>query len=83
MEKTKYYIIFPSHTEGMKLNSLLKKNKIKHTIVPTPRELSKSCGICMTYEKKDEDFIRDLIETNNVRINGMKSLTKKHKNYYI
>ncbi|EPS52169.1 hypothetical protein CFSAN002368_11133 [Clostridium botulinum A1 str. CFSAN002368] len=59
MEQTNYYILFPSHTEGMKVDSLLSKNKIKHTIVPTPRELSKSCGICIMYNKNDEDFIKN------------------------
>ncbi|APC79775.1 DUF3343 domain-containing protein [Clostridium botulinum] len=82
MEKTNYYILFPSHTEGMKMDSLLSKNKIKHTIVPTPRELSKSCGICIVYNKNDEDFIKKLIEDNEIKTSGLHSLTKIIKNFY-
>lgn len=82
MEQTNYYILFPSHTEGMKMDSLLSKNKIKHTIVPTPRELSKSCGICIMYNIKDENFIKGLIENNSINILGLHSLTKTIKNFY-
>ncbi|MCR1935565.1 DUF3343 domain-containing protein [Clostridium tepidum] len=82
MEQTNYYILFPSHTEGMKMDSLLSKNKIKHTIVPTPRELSKSCGICIMYNKSDESIIRKLIKDNEIKISGLHSLTKTIKSFY-
>lgn len=82
MEQTNYYILFPSHTEGMKMDSLLRKNKIKHTIVPTPRELSKSCGICIMYNKEDEELIKNLIEENDIKNSGLHSLTKTIKNFY-
>ncbi|KEI95248.1 hypothetical protein N494_15690 [Clostridium botulinum A2B7 92] len=64
------------------MDSLLSKNKIKHTIVPTPRELSKSCGICIMYNKNDEDFIRRLIKDNDIKTSGLHSLTKTIKNFY-
>ncbi|NEZ47542.1 DUF3343 domain-containing protein [Clostridium niameyense] len=84
MEEIKYYVLFPSHTEGMKLNNLLKRDNIKHTIVPTPRELSKSCGICIMYNKEDEKRIMEIVENNNVKNLGFQSLAKKvRKNYYI
>ncbi|EDT85242.1 conserved hypothetical protein [Clostridium botulinum Bf] len=65
------------------MDSLLSKNKIKHTIVPTPRELSKSCGICIMYNKNDEDFIKKLIEDNEIKTSGLHSLTKTIKNFYV
>lgn len=83
MEETKYYILFPNYTEGMKLESMFKKKKIKYTIVPTPRELSASCGISIMYDKEDENIIESVIEENNVTISGLHSVTKKAKNYYL
>jgi len=35
----KNYVLFPSHSSGLALETILKKHKIKYTIVPTPREL--------------------------------------------
>jgi hypothetical protein len=83
MVETKFYILFPSHTEGMKMEDIFKKQNIKYTIVPTPRELSVSCGISIMYNKKDEDKIKILIEKNGINIGGMHALSKEKKNPYL
>lgn len=83
MEQVRYYILFPSHTEGMKLEGLLKKEKIKFTIVPTPRELSASCGISIMYNLQDEDKIKNIITYNNVNTLGFHSINKKITNPYL
>lgn len=78
----KHYILFPSHSSGLALEKLLKKDGIKYTIVPTPRELSTCCGISMEYNKEDEEIIKKIIEVNNINIVGFNSLDKVYKNYY-
>jgi len=83
MEEIRFYLLFPSHTEGMKLDSLLRKNGIKHTIVPTPRQLSVSCGISIMYQAEDGERISRLIEENGVKILGMRSLAFEKKNFYL
>lgn len=83
MRELRFYILFPSHTEGMKLDSLLRKNGIKHTIVPTPRQLSVSCGISIMYNEEDGARIRTLIEENGVNILRMESLEFEKKNFYL
>jgi len=83
MSQARFYILFPSYTEGMKLETILKKNSIKYTIVPTPRQLSVSCGISMMYNEQDGDSILKLINENNVNVLGMKSLIFENKNYYL
>lgn len=83
MENIRYYILFPSHTEGVKLESVLKKGNIKHIIVPTPRELSASCGIAIMYNKEDEEKIRELIDCNSVKTLGFHYVNKKIVNPYL
>jgi hypothetical protein len=83
MEEIRFYVLFPSHTEGMKLDSLLRKNGIKHTIVPTPRQLSVSCGISIMYQAEDGERITRLIAENGVKILGMRSLAFEKKNFYL
>ncbi|HRS22361.1 MAG TPA: DUF3343 domain-containing protein, partial [Clostridia bacterium] len=56
MGEESFYILFPNVTEGLKLEKLLKENAVKYTIVPTPRELSKSCGISIMYEFRDDSL---------------------------
>lgn len=83
MNITRFYILFPNYTSGLALEALLKREKIKYTIVPTPRELSNSCGISIMYDEKDEEKIRLLVEENSIKINGFKSLTSEKKNFYL
>lgn len=83
MQQIRYYILFPSHTEGMKLEKVLKEEKIKYTIVPTPRQLSTCCGISIMYNKEDKDKIEALINMHNVKILGFHSVDKKVKNPYL
>ena len=83
MKELRFYVLFPSHTEGMKLDSVLRKKGIKHTIIPTPRQLSVSCGIAIMYNEEDGEKITRLIEENNVNILGIKSLALENKNFYL
>ncbi len=77
MEEYNYYILFPNVTEGLKLEKLLKSEGISYTIVPTPRELSKCCGICIMYEYKDENQIKLLVEKHVIKTEGFRNLQKK------
>lgn len=72
MEKN--YILFPNYSQGLKLESLLKANKIKYVISPTPRKLSSCCGISIMYNKVDEESIKALIEENSIEIKGLYTL---------
>lgn len=83
MESVKNYILFPSHTEGMKLSSLLDKSGIKYIISPTPRQLSTSCGISIIFDMKDINAIKKIIDENGVNIAGIESLKFEKKNFYI
>jgi len=74
MDGLNYYILFPNVTEGLKLEKLLKEAGIIYTIVPTPRELSKCCGISIKYEYRDEASVRQLAEKHGVRVEGFRSL---------
>ena len=78
----KHYILFSSHSSGLALEKIFKKDGIKYTIVPTPRELSTCCGISMEYNKEDEEIIKKIIETSNINILGFNSLDKVYKSYY-
>lgn len=79
MIETKFYILFPSHTEGVKMEDIFNKQGIKYTVVPTPKELSETCATSIMYNKKDEGKIKILIEMNGISIGGMHRLSKEKK----
>jgi ribosomal protein L7Ae-like RNA K-turn-binding protein len=83
MNDLKHYILFSSYNSGLALESILKKEKVKYTIVPTPRELSACCGIAIQYNKVDEETIKVLIEGNSIQVAGFHSLNKVYKDFYL
>jgi hypothetical protein len=58
------YILFPTHTHGLKLHKLMKYYGLKHTIVPTPRRLSKSCGISIMVEPSLKEHVERILQDN-------------------
>jgi hypothetical protein len=70
LEKSKndWYILFPNHHEGLRLNKELKGLNLKCTIAPTPRAASTSCGISLMVYKEDLDLIRKVIEERGITI---------------
>jgi len=79
MTETKFYVLFPSRTDSKRMEDVLKEHGIKYTIVPTPKELSKTCGTSIMYNKKDEGKIKILIEMNSISTGGMNRLSKEKK----
>jgi len=77
MDEHNCYVLFPNVTEGLKLEKHLKENNIKYTIVPTPRELSKCCGICIMYEKEVEDSVKRVVDKYEIKTEGFRSLPKR------
>ncbi|WP_432667354.1 DUF3343 domain-containing protein [Wukongibacter baidiensis] len=66
------FILFPSHSDGLALEKVLKTNGIKYTIVPTPRSLSKCCGISIRVETGDIDLVKDLLNDNSlINVDGI------------
>jgi hypothetical protein len=51
----KYCILFFTHAGAIKLERALRKKNIPCELMPVPRKLSSSCGICAVTETK-EDF---------------------------
>jgi len=69
MSKIEYYVIFPNVENGLKLNELLKSEKISVTIAPTPREATKCCGISLLIKNKDDlPKVHECINKNGIEI---------------
>lgn len=69
MSETEYYVIFPNVENGLKLNELLKAEKISVTISPTPREATKCCGISLLIRNKDDiPAVKKCVADNNIEI---------------
>lgn len=76
--KLEAYILFPSHSDGLALEKVLKGNKVKYTILPTPRVLSKCCGVSIRVNLGDIPLVIDLLTDNpNISIEGIHPMKKR------
>lgn len=75
MEKI-YYVLFENHENGLKLHKILKENNLYAQISPTPRTLSKCCGISLIIKREDIDEVKTLVDESEVEILGIESVIK-------
>lgn len=73
----RWYILFPNHHQGLKLNRELKQQGIKNQIAPTPREASVSCGISLIVDEADLERINKIIDEIGVSIENVVRLPVK------
>lgn len=53
---------FKSVSYAMKVEAELKKNDIQYKVIPVPRSISSSCGLCVRFFKDDMDKLKLIIE---------------------
>ena len=71
-----YYVLFNNHENGLKLHKLLRSEGLKAVISPTPRALSKCCGISIMIEESEMNEVRRVVEENDVEIISIEYVEK-------
>ncbi|MBS4888940.1 DUF3343 domain-containing protein [Anaerococcus vaginalis] len=65
----KYFILVENAMIATELLEILRKEKIKATLAPTPRQASHACGVSVyLYNKEDLEKIEPLANVNNIKI---------------
>lgn len=60
------YMTFKSVSYAMKVEAALKKHNVKYKIIPVPRSISSSCGLCVRFYKNDLDVLKTIIASNSL-----------------
>lgn len=66
-----YFIAFGNTTGAMTAEDYLKKNNFYTTMIPTPREVTQSCGLSIKINPDNLDAIKELIEKSAIKIKGI------------
>lgn len=74
--ETMYIVAFNSTHNAIKTEKLLQKDDIKATTLPTPREISASCGISIKFEKDDIERVKNVLSENNIDCKGLFMIEK-------
>lgn len=75
IEIDNYVVSFNSTHHAIKSEKRLKEEGIELKMIPTPREITASCGLSIKFDKVDIDKIRQtmkyLCENEDISINGI------------
>lgn len=75
METTQRSVaLFHSLSSALRAEKLLKQEGIMVKPIPVPRHLSSDCGICLRFERPDEERIRRILGEKQVDIQGIYSV---------
>lgn len=67
----RYYILtFENTHNAINGESVLKENKIKVIVMPTPTFITKSCGISLRVTEDEIDKIKTLLFEDKIKIKG-------------
>lgn len=66
-----YIVAFNSTHHAIRTDKVLNEKNLKVTTLPTPREISSSCGISVRFLKEDMDTVLDSLEENEILYNGI------------
>ncbi len=74
-----YVIAFESTHYAMAAEKTLREKEYDFDTIPTPREISVSCGLSIMFEKPLlKDISRDMIE-NKIKIEGIYEIRRKDR----
>lgn len=78
MRNEEYGIVtFESTTHAIKGEKILKDLKLKFKTIPTPREITSSCGLSIRFDLNDLEIVNSTISMNSLAIKGIYRYTKK------
>lgn len=78
-EKEFGVITFKSVNHAMKGESIFSKENIDFRTIPTPREITHSCGISIKFDLKDIDLATNIVGENQLDIKGIFKVIKNDK----
>ncbi len=70
MEDNFYVISFDSTHHAIKAEKLLKEADLSIKMMPTPREITASCGLSIRFEMGDLERVEEIISKEELAIKG-------------
>lgn len=74
-------IVFDSVHHAIRAERLLLQSGIAAEMIPTPREISASCGQSVAFEDGDDGTVRQLLEQEALSFKGIYAADPKRRRY--
>jgi len=73
-----YFITFESTNHALSAEDYLKKNDYSITIIPTPTEVTQSCGLSIKFNSGCISKIKELIDGGSIRTKSIYHLKREN-----
>lgn len=77
MTENFYVISFDSTHHAIKAEKLFKEHNLNIRMMPTPREITASCGLSIRFEAADLGEVEDIIKNEELAIKGKYELKRE------
>ncbi|HSH34957.1 DUF3343 domain-containing protein [Schnuerera sp.] len=74
-------ITFKSTHYAIKGDLVFKNKDMKYRTIPTPREITHSCGLAIKFDLKDIDLVKNIIQDDELVVEGIFELIKNDEGY--
>ena len=64
-------VLFYSTSVAIRAEKLTQEAGLKIKLIPVPRQLSSDCGVCVRFERPDEESVRQRLAEAKVEIQGV------------
>lgn len=71
-----YIVSFNSTHQAIKCDKTFEKNNMNCTVLPTPREITQSCGISIKFSIVDIDDVKKIMNENQIEYKGIYKIIK-------
>lgn len=70
-------ITFPSTQHALRAEKFLQNNSLDFIIIPTPREITSSCGLSIKFFVRDTGLILNLLDNNQILHESVYQINKQ------
>ncbi|MEG1287489.1 MAG: DUF3343 domain-containing protein [Clostridium sp.] len=71
-----YIVSFNSTHHAIRTDKIFSENKVTSMTLPTPREITASCGISIRFLYEDIDKVIKILQNNNIEYKGIFNIKK-------
>lgn len=77
MEENFYVVSFDSTHHAIKAEKLFKEENLNIRMMPTPREITASCGLSIRFEVDDLGKVEEIIREEDLAVKGKYAMTRR------
>lgn len=71
-----FIVSFSSTHHAIRTEKILVENNIKCTTLPTPREITASCGISIRFLQENIEDVASVLENNSIEYKGIYNINR-------